>query len=130
VERIERENRRWRRGAVALGVLAIAAAALGGAQKPRVPELVSARTIAAVDEKGRQRVYLTADEKVGPSVWLMRETGAVGISLSLGPGEAPSLSIADSKGNDRLSLEADDADGGSVTVYDAARRPVAKLPSR
>jgi hypothetical protein len=59
MERLERENKRWRMGGVALLVLAAGVAAVPQ-QKP-APQIVWAQKVVVVDGKGLPRVVSSAD---------------------------------------------------------------------
>jgi hypothetical protein len=87
VARLERECRRWRlAGVVAVGIALVA----GAAQKP--PDVVRARRLEVVDDKGRGRVVLEAADDVTGMV-LKDRTGRPAAWLGLYDDDSPALNF-------------------------------------
>ncbi|MFQ5881799.1 MAG: hypothetical protein ACE5I9_04930 [Candidatus Methylomirabilales bacterium] len=104
LDRVERENRRWKR--VGTFVLAaIAAVALTGQATPRnVAKEVEAEKFLLRDTSGKTRAVLAmgADESVGLS--LSDKDGTARIWLSLGAGGSPVLALFDKTARPRATV--------------------------
>jgi hypothetical protein len=136
LERVERELRRWRRGALMMAVLVVAAAGLGWARTPEVPDVVKARKFLLVDDRGRIRagLYTVVDKGHDKEVCLAMqdEDGRIKVLLSNREGWS-SLRFFD-PGKEvkllRAAFEYSPADGGKVEFYNESGRLQDRFPAR
>ncbi len=80
VRRLERNQRRWRAGAIALAMLMGAGVLLGLAQ-PRARVLTTTR-LELVDSEGRLRGVLTTAEDGSPGLMMLDDAGATRLTLA------------------------------------------------
>jgi hypothetical protein len=104
VEKLERQNRRWRRGAAAILLVAGSLVLMAQAKASSSPKVLQAVAFELVDKTGK--VIATLDGRGGPS--LVR------------------FDITDGAGKDRLSLVAS-GDGTLVRLADAAEHTASLL---
>ncbi|MGL4465459.1 MAG: hypothetical protein ACRC1K_25190 [Planctomycetia bacterium] len=99
IERLERENRRWKR--VGLGAVAAAGIALtvGAAPAPRVLEVAGLRL---VDAKGKLHGYLSVDAG-GPRLFFLGNDGSPKAALVV-QGKDANLTVTGSDGKPKVAL--------------------------
>jgi hypothetical protein len=102
VATLERENRRWKRGAVlALAVLG-GLVLMGQAPRSRVSDEVRTRALVIVDQAGTMRVGLTAASE-GPALALFDRAGNARAALCVNKA-GTGLTLHDQEGETRASL--------------------------
>ena len=74
IERLERENRRWRWGS-GLALIAGLVVMIGGAQKANDPKVVEAEGFIVRDKDGKERVRLGLATNGGPTLFLRGKDG-------------------------------------------------------
>jgi hypothetical protein len=74
IERLERENRRWRWGS-RLAVISGLVVIIGGAQKANDPKVVEAEAFIVRDKDGKERVRLGLATDGGPTLFLRGKDG-------------------------------------------------------
>ncbi|HLW48280.1 MAG TPA: hypothetical protein VKW09_10990 [bacterium] len=133
--RLQRDLDRFDRRTRALGAAGLAVAVLvavlfaGARQAVSQPESLSGRTVALVDDAGRQRIVLGSDTGNRPGIWLRDEGGKDRVWFGFGaPRGTPQLSLNDETGRTRLaagfSVERGDA---QMAMFDPAGTPRAYL---
>jgi hypothetical protein len=109
VERLERENRRWRWGA-GFALIAGLVVTVWGAQRAKETKVVEAERFLLRDENGTIRTELAMQPNEGPTMPknprldLMDEGGKPRASLVLRRGGLPNLELRDQGGRPRLHL--------------------------
>jgi hypothetical protein len=105
VKRLERENRRMRRGAILALVLAGGVVLMGQAQGPRVSDEVRTRRLSVVDETGQVRasIFMGTGVLAGPELQLADETGQVRAALGV-PKAGPVFSLIEESGRVSISV--------------------------
>ncbi len=116
VERLERENRRLKRGLIFAAVVAAAALALApSAPKKKPPETVKAREVQIVDDQGNARISMRLEANGDPVLALIGTKGS-GARLALAD-DRPALTLSDET-RVRASLEIA-KDGAGLDLEDA-----------
>jgi hypothetical protein len=85
LERLERENRRWKAGAVIVLACSVVLLLLGAA--PKHSDEIKAQQFVAVDETGKPRAVLTAE----PALYFFTKTGQALVRLVVYDGLGPNL---------------------------------------
>ena len=147
LDRLEHENRRWRRGAAGVVIVAVSFALMGQAMRGGIPKVVEGERFVLRDTSGRvlASLGLEADGSVGlllldsagktraavgvtregsPVMALSDQAGKARVSLTLSDG--PGLSLRDQAGRTRLSLSVL-AEGSGIYVWDQGGRERAVL---
>ena len=101
LEKLERENRRWRRIGIAALAL-VAGVVIVGAARP-APSTITAHQILLTDKAGNLRGRLTAIDGNFPSLTLYDGRGHAMLSVK-GGGPQPGISIGDTAGKTRIML--------------------------
>ena len=117
LDRMERQLRRWRRGAVvALGLALVAVA--GAMGTPPVQEL-SVKTLRIVDDAGRDRIVLTADP-LQADMTFFDPLGKSRLTLDVAKDRRPVLIFADELGKEsnRLVLGLEEEGVPALMLYD------------
>jgi hypothetical protein len=126
VERLERENRRLKRIALAAGVLAAAGLLLApGAPKKEPSKVLKAREVQVVDDQGVARITMKV-EASGDPVLSIAGTKGSGVRLALDR-DRPVLSLSDETrvravlevGKDAAALDFDDPEGRRTARLEA-----------
>lgn len=143
VERLERENRRFKRWA-AVGVLLLGGAVLLGQAAPeRVHDVVQARDFQLLDAQGRSRGGMSVGSDGSLGLNMFDQAGAHRVVLGLSPSGAPmlvlhastkegggaSLALLDD-GRAALFLDGRDARGSSLLGCSADGSPYLSLTDR
>jgi hypothetical protein len=121
---LEKQNRRLRRGAVLLGLGALAAL-LAGAARPR-SRVVTATEFRLVDSKGTVKGSFLAD-KNGPVLALRDAMGRARARVSVGADGAPRVELADSAEKVRAALALGPAGSPELAFTDESARERAGL---
>lgn len=104
VERLERENRQWKRaGAVALAGI-VALGLMGQTTSGAVAKVVEAKEFILRDSKGDTRAVLALGPDGSVGLGLSDETGTARAWLSLGPQGSPSFALFDRAARPRATL--------------------------
>ncbi len=101
LESLERENRRWRRIAIAALALVAGVVVLGAARP--APSTITAHQILLTDNAGNLRGKLTAIDGKFPSLTLYDGRGQAMLSLK-GGGPQPGLAVSDASGKTSVML--------------------------
>jgi len=134
VRRLRRSAWAWR--AAGLLALAWAVARPVGAVGPQAgPKRIAAELLTIVDDRGRERIVMTATED-GPGLWMFDAKGTARVQLGLGEDGHPNLNLSDSKLNGRFQLgvsphadeppymDAFDRKGTAFPLLDKAGKPI------
>jgi hypothetical protein len=109
LERLERDNRRWKYVAgvavACLGLAMLLGAAPG--KKAKIPDEVRARRFVLVDAADNARAELAATAANQPQLILLDEAGRSRLMLSLSQYGEPALGFADDAGTRRIVLSLD-----------------------
>ena len=121
--RMERELRRWRRGA--LLVLALAGVGIAGAMaNPAEKGELRIRTLRIVDDAGKDRIVLTAEPKV-PDMTFLDPSGQSRLTLDIAEDHKPVLLFSDAGSKSScLSLAIDNGSPLLELVDPATRKRV------
>lgn len=117
LDRMERQLRRWRRGAVAgLGLAAVAVA--GAMAQPPAKELV-VKTLRVVDDAGKDRIVLSSNPDEA-DLTLFDPSGKSRLTLDVAKDRRPVLLFADesNKESNRLVLGLEDEGHPALLLYD------------
>ena len=109
LERLEQENRQWKRVA-SLTIALLGAVILIGAtmsKKGKVPEELRTKRLVLVDEAARGRAEFSVTTDNRPALVLSDEAGKPRLRLYLSQYGEPTLSFADTAGKRRLVLTLD-----------------------
>ena len=109
LERLERENRQWKRLA-SLAVALLGTVILVGAtvsKKSKVPDELRAKRIVLVDDAARDRAELSVMTDNRPGLVFSDEAGKPRLMLYLSQYGEPTLSFADTGGRRRIVLNLD-----------------------
>lgn len=110
LERVERENRRWK--AIGLGVMTLMGLALlMGAARPGVQDEVRARRFTLVDDEGKVQGFLGFSAVGSPTLFLL---------------DNPTVTLFDSERRPRVQLAAGVVKSG-LRLYDENGNPLADL---
>lgn len=113
VDRLERENRRWKQaGLIAGGVVGVAFL-MGQAAPPA--QVIQAQHIVITDDKGNERIVLGA-AKDRASILLKNEAGKATTVLAVSD-ETAGLSVTDENGKYRLTLGKHLKEGGGAGIW-------------
>ncbi len=115
VEALERENRRWKRTALAAAALLIAAAVVGMSAPPT--KTLDLELLRIVDSHGKARAILGMSEE-GPALSLLDEKGRLRANLGLEK-NGPSLDLLDTAETPRAQLTVDGKQGPHLDFTDA-----------
>ena len=115
IARLERENRRWKGGAV-VGLGAVAVLLLGGARPAGRSRIVEATEFRLIDSTGGARGSITAD-RTGAQLLLKDSTGKSRARLRVADDGAPRLELLDRMERVRLGI-ALDKDGAALAHMD------------
>jgi len=121
IEKLERENRRLRRGGLA-AIVVLATLGILGAAAP-VPQTLRAHELELTDAAGNMRAKISAIDGKAPYLVLYDAKGRTMLSLK-GGGSQPGLAINDASGNTRVML------GGlspNLAFYDTANNTTVSL---
>jgi hypothetical protein len=125
VERLEREVRRWRRGAAALGLAAVAVVTIGAAV-PR-GRVVEAQKFVLKDASGRVRAELGPTDTDKEIALRFRDTvGLLRVIVGLQE-ETSLLVLSDKTGRPRAGLVTLAQGAPAFTLYDTTGRPRVEL---
>lgn len=128
VHELERQARRYRRGALAVG-LALAGVMLAAAA-PVVCDIVTGERLVLRDETGRTRVTLDAYRTDAPALAFQDRDGRVRARLGLDAAGEASISVYDAQGKlahvQRFAPPVADSGAGGGT---GAARPATKKPA-
>jgi hypothetical protein len=124
VAKLERENRRWKRGAVLVLAVLSGLVLMGQTPRPRVSDEVRTRSLVIVDQAGKERAALSAF-KEGPRLSLWDEAGNERVALYANKDEGH-LSLRDQVGNERASLQGG-KDGAALFLQDEAGKEQVSL---
>jgi hypothetical protein len=121
LDRVERQLRRWQRGALA--ALGVAAAAVAGAMSQAPARELAVKTLRIVDDAGKDRVVLTAEPNV-PDMTFYDPSGKSRLTLDVANDRRPVLLFADETGKEsnRLTVGLEDEGHPSLLLYDAEGR--------
>lgn len=103
----------------ALAALVVALAALGVAWASGAGDRVEARSVAVVDDEGRTRAVLGADDQGRVSLRLLEPSGRTAATLEAGD-VSPELNLQGAEGQVRLGLGDVVENGGGLSLYDTA----------
>lgn len=103
----------------ALAALVVALAALGVAWASGAADRVEARSVAVVDDEGRTRAVLGADDQGRVSLRLLEPSGRAAATLEAGD-VSPELNLQGAEGQVRLGLGDVIENGGGLSFYDTA----------
>lgn len=103
----------------ALAALVVALAALGVAWASGAADRVEARSVAVVDDEGRTRAVLGADDQGRVSLRLLEPSGRAAVTLEAGD-VSPELNLEGAEGQVRLGLGDVVENGGGLSFYDTA----------
>jgi hypothetical protein len=126
VERLEHENRRLKRIALAAAVLASAGLVLApSAPKKEPPKVLKAREVQVVDDQGVARISMKIEANGDPALSITGTQGS-GVRLALAQ-DRPVLSLSDENrvratleiGKDEAALDLDDAEGRRTARLEA-----------
>ncbi|MEK7348448.1 MAG: hypothetical protein AABZ94_06220 [Candidatus Eisenbacteria bacterium] len=115
VEALERENRRWKRTALAV-VAVLAAVAVVGMSSPPTKTL-DLELLRIVDSRGKARAILGMGDE-GPAISLLDEKGRLRANLGIEK-EGPSLDLLDTAETPRAQLAVDGKQGPHLDFTDA-----------
>lgn len=101
----------------ALAALVVALAALGVAWASGAADRVEARSVAVVDDEGRTRAVLGADDQGRVSLRLLEPSGRAAATLEAGD-ESPELNLQGEEGQVRLGLGDVVENGAGLSFYD------------
>jgi hypothetical protein len=125
IEGLERELRRWRRGAAALGLAAVAVLTVGAAV-PR-GRVVEAQKFVVKDATGRVRAEIGPSESDKEIALRFRDTvGLPRVTVGL-QDETSLLVLSDKTGRPRAGLVTLAQGAPAFTLYDTAGRPRVEL---
>jgi hypothetical protein len=118
LERMERQLRRWKFGALGLAVVVVA----GAMAAPQFREL-SVRSLRIVDDAGKDRIVLTAEPSL-PDMTFFDPSGKSRLTLDIAKDRRPVLLFADESGREsnRLTLGLEDEGHPGLVLYDGAGR--------
>lgn len=103
----------------ALAALVVALAALGVAWASGAADRVEVRSVAVVDDEGRTRAVLGADDQGRVSLRLLEPSGRAAATLEAGD-VSPELNLQGAEGQVRLGLGDVVQNGGGLSFYDTA----------
>ncbi len=113
---MERELRRWRRGAAVVVSLSAVAVACAMASPPA--KELSVKTLRIVDDGGKDRLVLTAEPGV-PDMTFLDPAGQTRLTLDIAEDQRPVLVVSDSgRESTRLTLGIDQG-SPTMQLYDA-----------
>lgn len=117
IDRMERQLKRWRRGALAALGLALVVIA-GAMAAPPVKEL-SVRTLRVVDDTGKDRIVLTANPEEA-DLTFFDPSGKSRLTLDVAKDRRPVLYFSDetNKESNRLTLGLEDEGHPALMLYD------------
>lgn len=121
LDRLERQLRRWRRGALALaGVTALAVA--GAMAQPPAKEL-TVKKLRVVDDAGKDRIVLSADP-VEADLTFFDPSGKSRLTIDVAKDRRPVLQFSDdaNKESSRMTLGLEDEGHPALTLYDGSGR--------
>lgn len=116
LDQVERELRRWRRGAIL--ALSLAAVAFAGAMADPPAQELRVKTLRVVDDDGKDRIILTAERGV-PDMTFLDPAGEARLTLDIADDRSPIVIVSDSgRTSNRVTLG---MERGSprVQIYDA-----------
>jgi hypothetical protein len=121
LDRLERQVRWWRRGALAVGGLAALAVA-GAMAEPPLKEL-DVRTLRVVDADGHDRIVLTSDPQE-PDITLFDPSGKSRLTIDIAKDQRPVLQFAEREGktSSRLVLGFEEEGLPALMFYDSKGR--------
>ncbi len=120
IERLERQNRRFKQAGAAVLMLVGAAIAMGQARSPRT---IEAERFILRDAQGRPRIEIGTPRFSGaavglasdePAIWIMDEKGQARTSIS-----ADYVGLATSQGKPLADLQANSDAGASLNLFGA-----------
>lgn len=146
VEKLERDNRRLKRGGIALVAILVALAiAYATATRP-VPDVIKAHEFDAVDNFGTVQMAMRASLGRGPSITLSNEAGKprIEMDVSVGPqikicnahgkalaeiqtiGGMPSVSLSNAKSKSSVTMYAE-SDGPEILLEGVPGAPLVSM---
>ena len=120
LDRLERENRRWRRAGAGV-LIVIAAFALMGQAIQGVPKAMEAERFVLRDTGGRVRAALGMEADGSVGLWLLDSAGKTRAGVGVSREGSPVMALADQTGKSRLSLTLTDGPGLSLRDQDRTR---------
>ncbi len=118
VEKLERENRRLKRGGLFILSVVGAVVLMGQATRLTVLDEIRTRKLVVLDEAGAERAALGMD-KDGPKLAMVDAAGKKGVVLGTRKNGAGGLVLFDARGNSRAALA---AEGPGLVLYDEAEK--------
>ena len=120
LQRLERQNRVFRRGALAMAIIA-SVAVLVAAQAPPRSQTMQSERFTLKDAQGRERAWLGMGRE-GPVLRFLNENGRERAGLEMGR-EGIVLRVLDSRGRLQTGLSLENS-GVAVVSIDATGRPL------
>ncbi|MGH8103302.1 MAG: hypothetical protein ACREJQ_02135, partial [bacterium] len=119
VEKMERANRRLTLISVALGAMLVLILAVGATKQAAVPDVLRAKRLEIVDNKGRSRIEMDAALNYGPALRLVDERDVMRAEFAVS-GDGTQLFLYDGGGKVRASLSAF-ANGPALMLSDRGK---------
>jgi len=121
LDRLERENQRWRRAGAGVLIVVAAFALMGQATQGRVPKAMEAERFVLRDTGGRVRAALGMEGYGSVGLWLLDSAGKTRAGVGVSREGSPVMALADQTGKSRLSLTLTDGPGLSLRDQDRTR---------
>jgi hypothetical protein len=125
---LERSQRRLRSLVLLLAVLAGALVLLAAAPSRPSPDIVSARAVRILDEKGTVRATLTVNAGGEPLLLLTDRQGEARASLFVTNDGRPALGLRDAKGRNRAMLALEPGDIPFLSFRDEKGKQIWSAP--
>jgi hypothetical protein len=118
VDRLERANRRWRRGAASVAVLVVIGLLIGGdepkgsssvsgPQPGAVPKELAAERFALRDKDGKDRIVMVVNNSGVPVLGFLAPDGREQLDLFFDPTNGPVITMRDNKNTIRVTHKVD-----------------------
>jgi len=98
LDRLERENRRWRRAGTGVLIVIAAFALMGQAIQGRVPKAMEAERFVLRDTGGRVRAALGMEADGSVGLWLLDSAGKTRAGVGVSREGSPVMALADQTG--------------------------------
>ena len=125
---LERSQRRLRSFVLLLAVLAGALIVLAAAPPRPAPDVVNARAVRILDEKGTARATLTVNADGEPLLLLTDRQGEGRASLFVTNDGRPALGLRDAKGRNRATLALEPGDVPFLSFRDDKGKQIWSAP--